>query len=232
MPGIYFLSIDEGGRIRRELATKNLVRGYSVYGEPLVRVDNEEYRIWIPYRSKLAAFIIKGFRGDFIRPGSSVLYLGAAQGTTVSHVSDVIGNSGIVYAVEISRVAMSELLKVSLKKKNIVPILADARRPEGYMNRVLQVDYLYCDVAQPNQAELFIDNAKYFLKVGGKGMIAIKARSIDVVADPARVFAREREALRKGGFEILDQKQLEPFEKDHLMIYAEWKGNDQSNSGG
>ncbi len=224
MPGMYFVSLEEGGRTRKELATRNLVRGYSVYGEPLVKVNGDEYRIWIPYRSKLAAFIVKGFRGDFIRPGSSVLYLGAAQGTTVSHVSDVVGLSGIIYAIEISRVAMSELLGVASRKKNIVPILADARRPESYMGRVLQVDYLYCDVAQPNQAELFVNNARYFLKEGGKGMIAIKARSIDVVADPRRVFAKERDVLKKGGFEIIDQRELEPFEKDHMMIYAEWKG--------
>jgi len=224
MPGIYFVTLLEAGRARKELATKNLVKGYSVYGEPLVRVNGEEYRIWIPYRSKLAAFIVKGFRGDFIRPGSRVLYLGAAQGTTVSHVSDVIGNTGIIYAIEISSRAMTELLSVTAKKKNIVPLLADARRPESYMTNVSQVDYLYCDVAQPNQSELFLQNARYYLKSGGKGMIAIKARSIDVVADPRKVFAQERLALKAGGFKIVQESELEPFEKDHLIIYGEWKG--------
>ena len=31
-----------------------------------------------------------------------MLYLGAASGTTVSHVSDVVGPEGMVYAVEFS----------------------------------------------------------------------------------------------------------------------------------
>ncbi|MFP3219797.1 MAG: fibrillarin-like rRNA/tRNA 2'-O-methyltransferase [Candidatus Marsarchaeota archaeon] len=224
MPGAFFVTVDEGGRRRKELATKNMVKGYSVYGEPLVTVDGVEYRVWIPYRSKFAAFIIKGFRGDFAKPGSKVLYLGAAQGTTVSHVSDLVGERGLIYAIEISPRAMTDLLALTARRKNIIPILADARRPESYMSQVSQVDYLYCDVAQPNQSELFIQNARYYLKGGGKGMIAIKARSIDVVADPRRVFARERSALKEGGFQITMESQLEPFEKDHMMIYGEWKG--------
>lgn len=50
-----------------------------------------EYRAWNPFRSKLAASIVGGVGDIHIKPGSKVLYLGAASGTTVSHVSDIVG---------------------------------------------------------------------------------------------------------------------------------------------
>lgn len=78
------------------LATRNLVPGESVYGEKRVSVKNDdgtdtEYRVWNPFRSKLAASIMAGVEDTHIKPGSKVLYLGAASGTTVSHVSDLVG---------------------------------------------------------------------------------------------------------------------------------------------
>ena len=50
-----------------------------------------EYRAWNPFRSKLAAAIVGGIEHIHMKPGSKVLYLGAASGTTVSHVSDLVG---------------------------------------------------------------------------------------------------------------------------------------------
>lgn len=50
-----------------------------------------EYRAWNPFRSKLAAAILGGVDKIYMKPGSKVLYLGAASGTTVSHVSDIVG---------------------------------------------------------------------------------------------------------------------------------------------
>ncbi len=50
-----------------------------------------EYRVWNPFRSKLAAAILGGVDQIYMPPGSKVLYLGAASGTTVSHVSDIVG---------------------------------------------------------------------------------------------------------------------------------------------
>jgi len=58
------------------------------------------YRVWNPFRSKLAAAILGGVDKIHIAPGSKVLYIGAAAGTTVSHVSDIVGPTGCVYAVE------------------------------------------------------------------------------------------------------------------------------------
>ena len=64
--------------------------------------DKVEYRVWNPFRSKLAAAVLAGVDNIHVRPGAKVLYLGAASGTSVSHVSDVVGPEGTVYAVEFS----------------------------------------------------------------------------------------------------------------------------------
>ena len=47
--------------------------------------------MWNPFRSKLAASIVGGIEAIYMKPGSKVLYLGAASGTTVSHVADLVG---------------------------------------------------------------------------------------------------------------------------------------------
>ena len=47
--------------------------------------------MWNPFRSKLAAGIVGGIENIYMQPGSKVLYLGAASGTTVSHVADLVG---------------------------------------------------------------------------------------------------------------------------------------------
>uniref|UniRef100_A0A0D9XMK6 Fibrillarin n=1 Tax=Leersia perrieri TaxID=77586 RepID=A0A0D9XMK6_9ORYZ len=83
------------------LCTKNMVPGESVYGEKRISVQNEdgtkvEYRVWNPFRSKLAAAVLGGVDNIWIAPGTRVLYLGAASGTTVSHVSDIVGPARIV----------------------------------------------------------------------------------------------------------------------------------------
>lgn len=56
-----------------------------------------EYRVWNPFRSKLAAAILGGVDKIYMPPGSKVLYLGAASGTTVSHVADVVGPVSLIY---------------------------------------------------------------------------------------------------------------------------------------
>ncbi|KAG1302114.1 hypothetical protein G6F64_011207 [Rhizopus arrhizus] len=78
------------------LVTKNLVPGESVYGEKRISIDGPEgtkieYRVWNPFRSKLAAAVLGGVDHIHIAPGKKVLYLGAASGTSVSHVADVVG---------------------------------------------------------------------------------------------------------------------------------------------
>ncbi|ACX72756.1 fibrillarin [Methanocaldococcus vulcanius M7] len=214
--------VDLGDGLRR-IATRSIVKGKKVYDERIIKINNEEYRIWNPNKSKLAAAIINGLKIVPIKRDSKVLYLGASAGTTPSHVAD-IAEQGMIYAVEYAPRIMRELLDACAERKNIVPILGDANKPQEYSHIVEKVDVIYEDVAQPNQAEILIKNAKWFLKKGGYGMIAIKARSIDVAKNPKEIFKEQKEILEKGGFEIVDEVDIEPFEKDHIMFVGIWRG--------
>ena len=119
----------------KQIATLNLIKGNNVYGEKLVKYNGDEYRIWDPFRSKLAGALKKGLKKLPIMNGTKVLYLGASTGTTVSHVSDIVGTNGIVFAVEPAiRVARELIENVASKRKNVMPILEDARKP----NRIFQ----------------------------------------------------------------------------------------------
>ena len=205
----------------REYATPNLVRGLTVYGEKLVKLDDEEYRIWDPFRSKLAAAMRKGLRDFPLKYGDKVLYLGASTGTTVSHVSDLIGNKGLVFAVEPAvRVARELIENVASKRKNVIPIIQDARRPESYFSVFGNVDLVYCDIAQSDQTEIAIKNCNNFLKNEGILLIVIKTRSIDVTMSPHSVVVRESEKLRNNNFHINQTINLDPFDKDHALVHA------------
>ena len=177
------------------VATKNLTPGISVYGEELIQED-EEYRIWNPRRSKLAAALLNGMENLKLDDASKVLYLGASTGTTVSHISDIV-TDGRVYAVEFSPTTAKKLVQLSRQRPNIAPILGDATKPKGYLNIVEKSDLVYCDVAQPTQTELFMRNMNLFSKEDGAGLLMIKARSIDVVQKPKKVF-KEQEKKETG----------------------------------
>ena len=213
----------------REYATPNLVKGLTVYGEKLVKLNDEEYRIWDPFRSKLAAALKKGLRDFPLSHGDKILYLGASTGTTVSHVSDVVGNKGLVFAVEPSvRVARELIENVASKRKNVIPIIEDARRPESYFSVFGNVDLVYCDIAQSDQTEIAIKNCIAFLKSEGIMLIIIKTRSIDVTMSPHSVVVMESEKLRKNNFQINQTINLDPFDKDHALIHATYRpGNVQ-----
>lgn len=198
------------------LATLNLVPGARVYGEKLHKIEGSEYREWDPYRSKLAGAIRKGLKEVPIKNGSQVLYLGASTGTTPSHVSDIVGMEGTVYCVEISSTSMNQLLALSERRENLVPILGDAGRPSSY-EEVGQVDVIYQDVAQPDQDDILIANAKMFLKQGGIAMLCIKSQSINVLKKPQDVFEEVKKKL-SADFEFVQETVLEPYDKDHLFI--------------
>lgn len=205
-PGVY--------KIRDKIATENLTPGYRVYDEKLVRENKREYRIWDPYRSKLAAAILKGLRDFPFKQNSNVLYLGASAGTTPSHLSDIC-NKGMIYCVEYSKRMMRELISVCEKRKNMVPILGDAREPEEYCHNIATVDIIYQDVAQPDQANILLKNSEKFSP--RFSMLAIKSRSIDAVKSPKKVFKEETEKL-KVNFKILQIIDLRPYDKDHILV--------------
>lgn len=124
-------------------------------------------------------------------PGGRVLYLGGASGTTVSHVSDIVGPTGIVYAVEFSHRVGRDLVNMAKKRTNIIPIIHDARKPQDYRFLVGMVDVVFADVAQPDQARIISENAHLYLKNGGRFLISIKANCIDSTNEPEVVFANE-----------------------------------------
>lgn len=207
---------------KEEIATKNLIPNEKVYGEQLFEITDEnkeniEYRAWNPRRSKLAAAILNGLEKLEINEDSKILYLGASTGTTVSHISDIV-IKGIIYAIEFSPVSMRKLVRLCEKRPNIAPILGDATKPKSYIHYLEKVDLIYCDVAQPNQTELFIENIKLFLKEEGLGIIMIKSRSIDVNKKPQKVFKEEEKKLKENGFFVLEKVKLEPYEKDHICL--------------
>lgn len=219
-PGIFEVILEDG---TKRLATRNLSPGRNVYGERLVRHKKVEYRVWDAFRSKLAAAIIKNVRNVPIKPNHTVLYLGAASGTTASHVSDIVGEDGRVFCVEFASRSIRDLVNnVCAFRPNMLPILEDARFPEKYAMLVGgKVDDIYCDIAQPEQARILADNADLFLKRHGWIMLAVKAQSIDVTKEPSVVYKREVGVLESRGFQIDEVVHLEPFDKAHAMIVAQ-----------
>ena len=204
---------------KRELYTKNMIPGKKVYGEKLAHDESGiEYRYWSPSRSKLSACILNGMKENPITEGKSVLYLGASSGTTVSHVSDIVGEKGVVYAVEFSPRVGRNLLRLAEDRKNVIPIIGDVRRPQEYEYILGNIDIIYIDVAQPNQSELLIKNAESVLDNKSYFLFAIKSQSIDTTSDPELVYEREIQKLKDTGFEIIDKRQLSPYVKGHLMV--------------
>ncbi|KAM0438939.1 hypothetical protein ACHAPT_001700 [Fusarium lateritium] len=231
-PGVFVV---RGGK-EDGLATRNLTPGESVYGEKRISVDESvqnddgtttttkiEYRMWNPFRSKLCAAIAGGADEIYIKPGSRVLYLGGASGTSVSHVADLVGPTGYVYAVEFSSRSGRDLITMASKRPNVVPIVEDARQPARYRMIVPMVDVIFADVAQPDQARIVAMNANWFLKVGGGVLISIKANCIDSTAPPAEVFANEVQKMRAESIKPKFQLTLEPFERDHCLVAGEYQ---------
>ena len=207
---------------QKKLATENLVIGNTVYNEKLVKKKDIEYRLWDPFRSKLAAAIMNGLEIFPFKEKSSVLYLGVSTGTTVSHVSDIVGPKGIVFGVEhASRVARDFLDRVASHRKNIIPILQDARQPQQYFSVYCKVDVVYVDIAQPDQTDIAITNCKMFLKNEGYLFLVIKTRSIDVTKAPKKIIENEINKLRKN-FEVIQNIDLSPYDKDHAMVIAKY----------
>lgn len=210
------------------LVTKNLVPGESTYGEKRISVEGAdgtktEYRVWNPFRSKLAAAILGGVDKIHIAPGKKVLYLGGSSGTTVSHVADIVGPEGCVYAVEFSHRSGRDLINVAKKRTNVIPIIEDARHPHKYRMLVGMVDVVFADVAQPDQARIIALNAHNFLKNDGHIVISIKANCIDSTVDAAKVFASEVKKLQQEKIKPQEQLTLEPYERDHALVVGVYR---------
>ena len=216
--GIFWIKSDG----ENKLATENLVPGNQVYKEKLLNKKGIEYRLWDPFRSKLAASILNGLEVFPFKEESNVLYLGASTGTTVSHISDIVGGKGIVFGVEhASRVARDFLDRVASHRNNIVPIIQDARQPKNYFSVYGKVDVVYVDIAQPDQTEIAIANCKMYLKDNGYLFLVIKTRSIDVTQSPKKIIENERKKLEVN-FDVIQEIDLHPYDKDHAIVIAKY----------
>ncbi len=205
----------------KSIFTENFVPGEKVFTKRVVKFRGREYREWDPYRSKPAAAIKKGLKVFPLAKNAKILYLGISNGTTATFFSDIIGPNGVIYGVEISERSMRDLNPIAEKRGNIVPVLADARKPETY-SWIEKVDLVYQDVATNDQSEIITRNAEAFLKDNGFAAIAIKARSIDVTKNPREVYKQELKKLSHV-FSIVDKVELDPYEKDHLFVVMRWK---------
>lgn len=207
---------------QEKLATENLVAGNQVYKEKLVNKKGIEYRVWDPFRSKLAAVIMNGLEIFPFKEKSKVLYLGVSTGTTISHISDIVGPDGIIFGVEhSSRVARDFLDRVASYRKNIIPIMQDARQPQQYFSVFGKVDVVYVDIAQPDQTEIAIANCKMYLKNEGYLFLVIKTRSIDVTKAPRKIIENEKKKLQTN-FELEQVIDLMPYDKDHALVIAKY----------
>jgi fibrillarin-like pre-rRNA processing protein len=210
-------------RINGNLATVNLTPGERVYGERLVKIEGKEYRFWSHWRSKPAAAIKKKLKVFPLKEGQKILYLGIASGTTASHFSDIVKEKGLIYGVEISERILRELIPHAEKRGNIIPILADAKKPKSYNDIVFEkVDLVYEDVADPDMIKILIWNCEEYLKSNGYAIIAIKSQSISSTKPPRQIYKECLEELGKH-FDILDRVELDPYEKKHLFVVMRFK---------
>lgn len=210
---LFEVYIDDKGR----LYAKNIVPGLAPFREIIVREKGEEYRQWDPTRSKLAAMIKKGCTNIGIRKSNIVLYLGVSHGYTASFISDMIGNEGLLFGLDPAPRVMRDFVFRAEERKNLIPLLADANHPEEYIGRVCAADIIYQDIAQRNQADIFLRNCQLFLKKGGYGLLAIKAKSIDVTASSKKICEEVRKTIEQK-MTVIDYRLLEPYEKDHAFL--------------
>ncbi len=198
--------------------TLNLIPGQDVYGEELIEEEGFEYREWDPDRSKLCAFLEKEDSIP-IQPDMDILYLGAGDGTTASHMSDIV-TEGRIFAVELARDPFRNLLSLSKERRNIFSIMADARNPERYEGIVEKVDFLYQDISQKDQTEIFLKNLR-FLKEGSRAIIAIKARSVDTSKDPEKIYEDVEKELEEQDYKVVLKRDISHRQKDHAMLVIE-----------
>ncbi len=210
MPGVF----TDGA----SLMTVNSAPGTTVYGERLFSSGGTEYRRWDPFRSKLAALILLGGSGLGLDDGTKVLYLGAASGTTASHVSDIVAN-GVVFCVEVSERSFRDLVKVCESRKNMIPILEDANRPEEYSHMIDGIELVYQDIAQRNQVDIFVRNMAAF--DAERGILMLKSRSVDVNRQPKDIFAEVKRQLVARQLKVKSVTNLERYAKDHAAFVVE-----------
>jgi fibrillarin-like pre-rRNA processing protein len=204
--------------------TRNLTPGKTFFDQENTWMEgNTEYRELDPRHSKLGAALAKGCQQFGIKENSTILYLGASHGYTPSFVSDMARN-GTIYCLDVAPRVVRDLVFVCEERSNMIPILANASVPESYAWRVSAADVIFQDISQRNQVEIFLKNIEMYLKSGGFGMLAVKARSINVLMHPKDIFKEVKKQLDSTpGIVIVDYRELDPFEKDHAFFVVKKK---------
>lgn len=219
----FFNVFTSGPTEKSRLYTRNDDRGNRVYGERLIDYKENEYREWDPFRSKLAALIFENPITNFLTDDLNCLYLGASSGTTISHLADIVTN-GIIYGVEFAERSIRQLIQNTSRRKNIIPIFADARYPNQFAKSLFsRINLIYQDVSQPNQAEIALNNCNYYLSDNGILVLAIKSQSIDSIQKSEKVYAQEKKVLEEGGYEIIESINIHKYAANHIMLLAKKK---------
>lgn len=205
--------------------TPNMLPGVRVYGERLIQTEelSHQLRFWDPFRSKLAAALKNGWKNVPFVESQSVLYLGCAEGTTCSHVSDIIGKKGFLLGIDVSPTSMRRFISLCEKRDNMAPLLSDATKPQGYSDEIkaLRFDVTVQDISQKNQIGIFLDHS-FMLRTGGFGLLVIKARSTHVSKSAFELVEGERQRLEQQ-FKIVEIVSLEPFERHHALVVLQKK---------
>jgi len=224
MEQIRKFDVYEDKKDRRMLFTKNLTPGKAFFEESLVKLGGAEFRAWDVTRSKLAAAVKKGISQIGLKQGDVVLYLGASHGYTPSFVSDIVGKDGFVFCLDVAPRVVRDLVFVCEARDNMAPMMKDANHPEQLNDLIASpVDVVYQDIAQRNQLQIFLKNCDAHLKRGGFGLLAVKARSIDVSKRPKEIFFQIRKDLEQSSMTVVDYRELDPFERDHCFFVCKKK---------
>ena len=215
---------------RRAIWSINSNPKSSVYGESLKRFEGTEYRRWDPNRSKLGAGLMrtKYDKSNLTaKKGSTVLYLGAGHGTSISHLYDhLCGQNNIhggrIVAVDLASRCLRDLTHLAKTRPGLVPVLGDARKHSAWGVLVpRRVDWLFQDVAQSGQVDIFIAACKRFLNLDGIGLLSLKAASERWTGeDEQHLFSSVEEKLSKNGFEIEESIELTGYEDNHVLFVA------------
>ncbi|MEC7273120.1 MAG: fibrillarin-like rRNA/tRNA 2'-O-methyltransferase [Candidatus Thermoplasmatota archaeon] len=211
----------------RNVWTVNANPGVAVRGESLRKFRGVEHRRWDPNRSKLGAGLLRT-RNDptLLLPnaGSTVLYLGAGHGTTISHLHDHLCGAknrfgGRLVAVDLAPRCLRDLTYLAEHRPGLVPILGDARKFDAWGVLIpLRVDWLFQDVAQAGQVDIFLSAVRRFLSKDGIGLLSLKAASErQNEGGDEDIFAAAIAQL-SSEVEILEHINLTGFEDQHALF--------------
>ena len=176
---------------------------------------NGKWDTWNPYHSKLSAYLLAGGKNWPFKKNSKVLYLGSAEGNTISYLSKICKTDTIT-AVDISAVAMAELLVLAKNKKNIIPCLNDAHFPERYRIQANNPEIIYQDIAQNDQVDIFIRNFNYF-----KPKCAFLMLKTQSIAGRNKEIFKETETKLTQLFEKVETVNINKWAKGHSAYYME-----------